>query len=138
MFPKPVYQHDSSPSLNISTNISTPTFYYYPATLKYWQRCWNLLRIDPFETAHGWGRGHKASPFYKSVIDIPQQWNLAQLYRSKKHVNFVAHPSSFADISIFFHQKLAIFVILGNTAKNCILIHFSGFLWLLLSLSRLF
>ena len=41
----------------------------------------------------------------------------------KKYLNYMMHPWVLLT-STFFHQKLAIFVILGNTDKNCILIHF--------------
>ena len=51
------------------------------------------------------GRGQKGPPFLKSVKDILQCLNLAQLYltqrRSKKYMNHVEHLLSSADISIF-------------------------------------
>ena len=49
--------------------------------------------------------GQKGPLSLKSVTDILQWWNLAQLYltqrRSKKHMNHVIYPLSSADISIF-------------------------------------
>ena len=63
--------------------------------------------------------------YFKSIIFIPQLWNLANFYpslrRSRKYINHVTHLLSLTDIC-FFHQKLAIFVILGNKIKNLILI----------------
>ena len=65
-----------------------------------------LFTMGFFGAAHGrGGGGQKGHPYLKSVIDILQWWNLAQLYlslkRSKKHINHVRQPLRSTDISNF-------------------------------------
>ena len=64
-----------------------------------------LFRIGFFGAAHGRGVAESSPPYLKSVINILQWWNLAQLYlplkKSKKHINHVTHPLRSTDISNF-------------------------------------
>ena len=114
-------------------------FHYWAAFVVYQQNrvnntTWNSLK-NIFSVNHiqlGSFRGcsrigvQKCPPPLKSVKHILQWWNLAWLYltqrRFKTYINHVAHPLSFADISIF-RQKSATLVISRNTDIGCILIH---------------
>ena len=81
-----------------------------------------LFRMDFFRAAHGWrydcAKFHHCRICVKSVTNILQWWNLAQLYltyrRSKNYMNHMAHPLSSAAISIFY-QKSTNFAISRNT-----------------------
>ena len=64
----------------------------------------------------GKGGGQKGPPSLKSVAHILKWWNLAQLYiiygRSKKYINHMTHPLTFADISIFSPEISKFFCIM--------------------------
>ena len=65
----------------------------------------NPIQDSLFRGCSQMRRSQKATtPSLKSVTNILQKWNLAQLYLkedSKKYMNLVSHPLSSADISIF-------------------------------------
>ena len=76
---------------------------------------------------NGWEEGGLgAFCYFKSLIHIPQGWNLPKLYLTKEHkkiyINHVRQTLSSVDISIF-PRRLTIFVASRNACKNCILLH---------------
>ena len=66
-----------------------------------------LFRMGFYGAAHRWegGEWQKGPPSLKSVANILQWWNFAQLYithgRSKKYINHMTHHLISADINIF-------------------------------------
>ena len=95
----------TTPFFKYFYKISASIFYYYPVTLKILRALFNPTQDGPFRGCSRIRGGQKGSPFLKSIIDIAQRWNLAQLYltqrRSKKCIKHVTHPRSSADIKIF-------------------------------------
>ena len=82
-----------------------------------------VFRMGVFGTAHGWPKRSSSS---KSVKQILQGWNFAQLYlsqrRSKKYTDHMTHPLSSAGISIL-DRKSATSVISKNTDIDRILMY---------------
>ena len=97
------------------------------------------LNLNPIQDVPFWGcalmKGKKA-PCPKIWRAYPTMTKLGTVNltqsRSRKYINYVTHPLSFAAISIFFTIYQHFFVLPGNTDKNCILLHNSfEFLWVL-------
>ena len=67
-----------------------------------------------FGAAHGWG-GAKKAPLPKICSTCPTMMKLdtviPYLKESKKYIDHVTHPFSFADISIFFTRNQKILLI---------------------------
>ena len=78
----------------------------------------------------GWGGGKKALPTYDlshmSHNDETLHSYTSPMEDQKKFINHMTHSLSSVDISIFY-QKLAIFGVSQNAAKNCVLVHFFSF-----------
>ena len=93
-------------------------FHYWAAFVVY-QQNWvnnttgdsltNICFVYHIQVGSFWGcsriRVQKCPPSLKSVTQILQSWNFAQLYltlrRFKTYISHVTHPLSFADISNF-------------------------------------
>ena len=83
-----------------------------------------------FRAAHGWGEVKKAS-LPKICHTYPTMMKLGTVKPYLK--NYVTHPLTSADISIF-HRQSANFVISRNTDIDCILVHIFYFFQFFMSL----
>ena len=83
-----------------------------------------LFRMDIFGAGHGWRLGQKGSPSLKSLTQILQWWNLAQLYltwrRSKKYMTWLLLTSAFfsRNQQILLYQEIQVYIAFWYRISN--------------------